>query len=207
MANHTVDQPAANNITQVSEHSFEQMSQADAIDALTAKAGQLAAMLCLTHGENGAGLSNLNADIRDSFMWACSSVADDVHGLAVSVARSPAFNQAEPQIGSEGQRGFSEGQEPREFRGAYDGFHVPGGGNHLPAALLVNSEAGPLTLLGAALARFKFMQDQLRAWACIGDIGEASIEDIIGPIEAQAGDINNLLEAVNDSLFAAGVRK
>lgn len=197
MANHTVDQT----VVFVGTH----VRGADDIDALTAKSEQLAAMLHLTYGESGAGLSNSSADVRDSYMWACSNLANEVHDLARSVARTVT---ASPQRGrSEGPQGFSKGQEPREFRGAYDGFHVPGGGNHLPAALLVNGEAGPLTLLGAALARFKFMQDQLRAWACIGDIGEASIDDIIGPIEAQAGDINNLLEAVNDSLFAAGVRK
>lgn len=199
MAIHTVDQAAAIGGTHV--------HGADDIDALTAKSEQLAAMLHLTYGENASGLAISSADIRDSYMWACGSLANEVHDLAVSVASAAVANQAEHSGSSEGPQGFSKGQEPREFRGAYDGFQVPGGGDNLPAALLVNNEAGPLTLLGAALARFKFMHDQLKAWACLTDIGEASIEHIIGPIEAQAGDIGNLLDAVNDSLLAAGVRK
>ena len=199
MANQTVDHATDDSRAHMSGYSSTQMMPT--IDQLTAKSGQLAAMLYLTYGETGASLAMASGDTRDSYMWACAQMAEDIHELARGIHIEPTRKGVDaPANNSPKQNGH------QDFRGDYDAFAVSGSPTMAPA-LLVNGEAGPLAIFGAIHARMKFLHDGLTAWSTIGDIGEAQLDCIVGPLEAQAGEIRKLLDAMQDKMSAMGVKQ
>lgn len=50
-------------------------------DQLDARQTQLAALLTMTHGEQGAAFRMLSDPLQDAFMWACATLAAEVQEL------------------------------------------------------------------------------------------------------------------------------
>lgn len=59
-------------------------SSEDRLDQLTARLGQLSAMLLLTHARLGTedSFGRLNATHQDNYMWCCWSLAEECRELA-----------------------------------------------------------------------------------------------------------------------------
>lgn len=58
----------------------------DECNNLTRKLAQLKAMLSMTYGDAEETFSGMNDDLRDSFMWACSDMADECHALSETIS-------------------------------------------------------------------------------------------------------------------------
>ena len=74
MATETVNQPT---------HGLT-LDDADAIDIAAKK---LQAMLAHTYGESGEAFRNLNGRFQDTYLWACSDLADEVARLSTKMAQ------------------------------------------------------------------------------------------------------------------------
>jgi len=54
----------------------------DVADHLSAKLGQLSAMLHLIHSDGLENFNNMNATNQDNYLWSCSMIADECKELA-----------------------------------------------------------------------------------------------------------------------------
>lgn len=65
-----------------------QASNTELCDQLTARLGQLTAMLTIVHGAGFEAFSGWNEEIQNNYLWSCSMLADECHELAGLISPS-----------------------------------------------------------------------------------------------------------------------